>query len=66
MRRHKHRILIIGAGIAGLSTAAALCRTGHEVRVFERYPEIEPLGAGLVLWSNAVAALRELGLEYAC
>jgi FAD-dependent urate hydroxylase len=65
MPRNSNRILIIGAGIAGLTSAIALHRTGHDVRVFERYPQVEPLGAGLVLWSNAVGALRAIGLEHA-
>ena len=33
------------------------------VTVFERAPEICEVGAGLSLWSNAVTALRRLGLE---
>jgi 2-polyprenyl-6-methoxyphenol hydroxylase-like FAD-dependent oxidoreductase len=57
------RVLIIGAGVAGLSTGIALSRTGQDVHIFERSPAIEPLGAGLVLWSNAANALRALGLD---
>jgi 2-polyprenyl-6-methoxyphenol hydroxylase-like FAD-dependent oxidoreductase len=62
MSRRRYRILMIGAGVAGLSAAIALCRTGHEVKIFERQPEVQPLGAGLVLWSNAIEALKALGL----
>ncbi len=55
-------VLIIGAGIAGLSTALALTRKGFPVRVFEQAEELRPLGAGLSLWSNAMRCLRALGI----
>ena len=57
------RIAIIGAGIGGLAAAAALHRIGVEALVIERAPSIREVGAGLSLWSNAVNALRELGLD---
>jgi 2-polyprenyl-6-methoxyphenol hydroxylase-like FAD-dependent oxidoreductase len=41
----------------------ALRRIGIETVVVERAPSIREVGAGLSLWSNAVKALRELGLE---
>jgi 2-polyprenyl-6-methoxyphenol hydroxylase-like FAD-dependent oxidoreductase len=56
-------VLIIGGGIGGLATAVALSRAGIEARLFERSPELHEVGAGLSLWSNAVAALDRLGLR---
>lgn len=56
------RVLIIGSGIGGLTTAIALQRIGLDVRVCERAPILAEVGAGLTLWSNAVRVLRELGL----
>ena len=56
------RILIIGAGIGGLSAACALQRAGLDVRVFERAPEIREVGAGLAVWANAIKALQQLGV----
>ena len=53
---------ITGAGIGGLATAIALQRRGLSVVVHERAADLVPLGAGLSLWPNAVAALGALGV----
>lgn len=34
------QVAIVGAGLAGLATAAALSRHGHTVNVYERMPEL--------------------------
>ena len=52
--------LVVGAGIGGLAAAIALAHRGIESQVFERSPDLAPLGAGLTLWPNAVHALRRL------
>ena len=57
------RVVIIGGGIGGLAAAVALHRIGVDAQVIERAPSIREVGAGLSLWSNAVTALRELGLD---
>jgi glycine/D-amino acid oxidase-like deaminating enzyme len=53
-------VAIGGAGIGGLSAAAALANKGIDAVVFEQATEPRALGAGLHLWSNAVRALREM------
>lgn len=55
--------IVIGGGIGGLSTAIALSRVGIPVRVFEKAPELRELGAGLTVWTNAMAVLRQLGVD---
>ncbi len=55
-------ILIIGAGIGGLSTALAFQRLGHAVHVVERVKEIRPVGAAISLWPNGVKVINQLGL----
>lgn len=57
------RVVIVGAGIAGLGAAAGLARGGHEVTVLERRPRVAELGAGIVLWPNALQALEVLGIR---
>lgn len=53
--------VVVGAGIAGLATAAALQRSGHRVTVLEERADTS-LGAGISIWPNALAALDEIGL----
>lgn len=54
---------IIGAGIGGLTTAIALNQKGFEVKVYEAAPEIKPLGAGIVMATNAMLVFQRLGIE---
>ncbi|KMJ91421.1 monooxygenase [Achromobacter xylosoxidans] len=53
---------ILGGGIAGLSVALALHRTGHRPRVYERGAAPATMGAGVTLWPNAAFVLDALGL----
>ncbi len=57
------RVLVIGAGIGGLSATLALRRIGCEVLVYERNAEVREIGAGLSYWSNGLRAAREIGVE---
>lgn len=54
--------IIIGAGISGLCAAIALRRQGIETRVFDSAREIKPVGAGIELSPNALAALERMDL----
>lgn len=56
------KVIIIGAGMGGLSAGLALRQIGHDVEVFEKVTEIRPVGAALSLWSNGVKCLNYLGL----
>jgi len=58
----KPKILIIGAGIGGLTSAIALRRAKFDVEVFERAPEMKEVGAGIALSPNAMRVLKHLGL----
>ncbi|KJD35965.1 monooxygenase [Tamlana sedimentorum] len=54
---------IIGAGIGGLTTAIALEKKGFKIRIFEQVNEIKPVGAGIILASNAMRVYEKLGLK---
>jgi 2-polyprenyl-6-methoxyphenol hydroxylase-like FAD-dependent oxidoreductase len=56
------RILIVGAGIAGLSLARALEQRGIIPDVVERQPTWNAGGTGLFLPGNATRAFTQLGL----
>jgi 6-hydroxynicotinate 3-monooxygenase len=56
-------IAIIGAGMGGLATAAALRHVGIDVTVYEQAAQFTRLGAGIQIGCNAMKVLRELGLE---
>ncbi|MBZ5877574.1 FAD-dependent urate hydroxylase HpxO [Chromohalobacter israelensis] len=55
-------VLVIGAGMGGLSAALAFQRQGHRVTVIERVEAIRPVGAAISLWPNGVKVMHRLGL----
>jgi 2-polyprenyl-6-methoxyphenol hydroxylase-like FAD-dependent oxidoreductase len=56
------RVIIAGAGIAGLTAALSLHAAGIEVLVLDPARELRPLGVGINLLPHAVRELTELGL----
>lgn len=56
------RVAVIGAGVGGLCAAIALRRRGIEAVVYERAEMLGDVGAGLLVWANAVRVLKELGV----
>jgi 2-polyprenyl-6-methoxyphenol hydroxylase-like FAD-dependent oxidoreductase len=55
-------VVIVGGGIGGLTAALCLHQRGIPVRVFERVPELKPLGVGINLLPHAARVIHELGL----
>ena len=55
-------VLIIGAGMGGLTAALALQKLGFKVSVYEQAPELAEVGAGLTISPNATRALEYVGL----
>jgi 2-polyprenyl-6-methoxyphenol hydroxylase-like FAD-dependent oxidoreductase len=58
----KQHAVVVGAGVGGLSAAAALAQRGWAVTVLERQPVVSGAGAGISLWPNALHALDRLGI----
>ena len=55
-------VVIIGAGIGGLTLALELHKAGIACKVFEAAPELKPIGVGVTLLPHCVQVLGELGL----
>jgi len=56
------RILIVGAGIAGLAAARALHLRGFEPELVERAPSFRTTGGGIAVQPNGLCVLHALGL----
>jgi flavin-dependent dehydrogenase len=56
-------VVVIGAGVAGLATAAELCRLGHDVIVMEKLPHAGHRVCGEYISSEARPFLSRLGLD---
>jgi FAD-dependent urate hydroxylase len=59
---HSLKVVIIGAGMGGLTAGLALRQAGFEIEIYDRVPVLLPVGAGVSLWSNGVKVLDRLGL----
>jgi 2-polyprenyl-6-methoxyphenol hydroxylase-like FAD-dependent oxidoreductase len=59
------RVIVVGAGIGGLTTAIALSRRKVDVEIYERATRLADVGAGVSLWPNALKALHQLGMKAA-
>jgi FAD-dependent urate hydroxylase len=57
------RILVVGAGVGGISVARGLLRDGHDVTVFEQRPDAQPGGGAVTIWSNGATVLEQLGVD---
>ena len=56
-------VIIVGAGIGGLTLGLALHGAGIPCRIFESAAEIKPVGVGINLLPHATRELAALGLE---
>lgn len=56
------KVVIVGGGIGGLSTARELGLRGIPCTVLERAPQLNPVGAGIIMNPNAMRVLERNGL----
>ena len=57
-------IIIVGAGIGGLTLALTLHQIGVSCMVLEQAPALGPLGVGINIQPNAVRELYDLGIDH--
>ncbi|MEX0871599.1 MAG: FAD-dependent monooxygenase, partial [Aquisalimonadaceae bacterium] len=56
-------VIVVGAGVGGLTLAMKLHQIGIKCRVFEAAAEIRAIGAGINVLPHATQVLCDLGLE---
>ncbi|EAT85338.2 hypothetical protein SNOG_07872 [Parastagonospora nodorum SN15] len=56
------KVLVVGAGIGGLTAAIALRKEGHDVQILEQSDFAREAGAAIHLAPNANGVLRRLGI----
>ena len=61
-RENNVKVIIVGAGIGGLTLALMLHKRGIECDVYESVREIKPLGVGINLLPHAANEMNQLGL----
>src|SRR5579884_1182043 len=57
------RVLVVGAGVGGISAARGLLRDGHDVTVFEQRPDVTAGGGAVTIWPNGATVLRQLDVD---
>lgn len=57
------KIIIIGAGIAGLTLGIVCQRAGIEVKIYEKASYLKNIGGGILLWPHGLRYLKWLGLS---
>ena len=55
-------VLIIGVGIGGLTTAIALQHKGFDAQAYESAVELQPVGKGIWVPTNAILVLERRSL----
>lgn len=56
------KVIVVGAGIAGLTFAYACHRLGFDVKVYEKAKKLSNIGGGILMWPHALRYLEKLEL----
>ncbi|KAG0282526.1 hypothetical protein BGZ96_000380 [Linnemannia gamsii] len=62
MHARRPKVLIVGAGLGGLTLGAILQKTDIPYEIFERAPAVKPLGSGITLNATVAPLMRQLGI----
>lgn len=57
------KVIIIGAGICGLTAAIALRKMGVSVKVYEKTSRIKNIGGGIFIYPHGIRIIKLLGLD---
>src|SRR5262249_38612242 len=57
------RVLVVSAGLSGISVARGLLRAGHDVTIFDQRTDTRAGGGAVTIWSNGEKVLRQLGVD---
>src|SRR3990167_10284156 len=57
------KIIIVGAGISGLTLAYACHCAGMEVSLYDKTRELKNIGGGILLWPHGLRYLEWMGLS---
>lgn len=57
------KVIIVGAGLGGLSAALCFARKGHEVQLFEQRSALSPQGSGINIRPGASRIMHRWGLH---
>ncbi|KAI9235731.1 MAG: hypothetical protein BYD32DRAFT_438096 [Podila humilis] len=58
----KPKVLIVGAGLGGITLGILLERAGIPYMIFERAKEVKPLGSAIAMGPNILPCFKQLGL----
>ncbi|KAG9062245.1 hypothetical protein KI688_006577 [Linnemannia hyalina] len=62
MHAKRPKVLIVGAGLGGLALGMILEKSDTPYEIFERAPEVKPLGSAISLTSTSAPLFKQLGL----
>ncbi|KAG0279759.1 hypothetical protein BGZ95_000291 [Linnemannia exigua] len=62
MHAKRPKVLIVGAGLGGLTLAAILQKSDIPYEIFERAPQVKPLGSAMTLNATVAPLLYQLGI----
>ncbi len=63
IKNQNRHVIIIGAGLGGLTAAIALEQLGFHVKIYEQAKSLTTIGGGILLWPKGYNILYRLGLK---